>query len=101
MLVEVRVSCPDEATAAAIGAAAVEGRLAACAHVVPLRSIYRWQGEVHRETEYAVALRTRETLVERLAGLIAAMHPYELPAIMSYPCRADAATTRWVETETS
>ena len=82
-LVEVRVSCPSEDVAAEIGRAAVEARLAACAHVSPLRSVYRWRGEVHEDAEWSPVLRSRRDLLPRLAALIRQRHPYELPAIMS------------------
>jgi periplasmic divalent cation tolerance protein len=100
-IAEIRVSCPDEATADEIGAAAVEARLAACAHVTPLRSIYRWEGRVERATEYAVSLKTRNDLAERVADLIRQRHSYDLPAIMVHPCRSDEATARWIIEETS
>jgi periplasmic divalent cation tolerance protein len=95
-LIELRVSCPDETTAGRIGRAAVEARLAACAHVAQVRSVYRWQGEVHESAEWTLTLRSRAPLFDRLAELIRGRHPYELPAIMSYPCAADDATAAWI-----
>ena len=95
-LVEVRVSCPSEGVAEAIGRAAVEARLAACAHLTPIRSVYRWQGAVHEETEWSASLKSRTELFDRLADLIRGAHPYDLPAIMSHPCGADDATAAWI-----
>jgi periplasmic divalent cation tolerance protein len=100
-LIEVRVSCPDEATADRIGRAAVEARLAACAHIAPIQSIYRWQGEVHEDPEWSLTLKTRAPLADRLADHIRRAHPYELPAIMSHPCGADDATAAWILESTS
>jgi periplasmic divalent cation tolerance protein len=100
-LVEIRVSCPDLAVADAIGAAAVEARVAACAHVTPLRSIYRWEGRVERAEEYAVSLKTREDLADRVAALIRDRHPYDLPTIMIHPCRSDEPTAKWIAAETT
>ena len=95
-VVELRVSCPDEAVGRKIGRAAVEARLAASAHVWPIRSIYRWKGAVHEAGEWSLSLKTRGDLFERLAALVREAHPYELPAIMSHPCDADAPTAAWI-----
>ena len=100
-LIEVRVSCPSEAVAEQIGRAAVEAGLCACAHVSPLRSIYRWQGDIHEEAEWTLNLKSRAELFHRLATLIRGAHPYELPAIMSHPCGADDATAAWIVEATS
>jgi periplasmic divalent cation tolerance protein len=100
-LMEVRVSCPTEAIAGTIGRAAVEAQLCACAHIAQVRSIYRWQGEVREDSEWSLTLRTRADLVQRLRVLIREAHPYDLPAIMSHPCEADAATTDWIVEATS
>ena len=100
-LIEVRVSCASEEQAAAIGRAAVEVRLAACAHVSPLRSVYRWQRGIHEDGEWSLSLKSRAALFDRLAALIRERHPYDLPAIMSHPCNADDATAAWIVEETS
>ena len=96
-LLEVRVSCPSEAVAEAIGRAAVDAQLAACAHLTPIRSVYRWEGAIHEDMEWSVSLKSRGELFDRLADLIRGVHPYELPAIMSHPCGADDATAAWIE----
>ena len=99
--IEVNVSCPDEDLAKRIGRAAVEARLVACAHIAPIRSVYRWEGAVHDHPEWSLALKSRAEHFGRLAGLIRNLHPYDLPAIMSHPCGADRATADWIADETS
>ena len=100
-LVEVRVSCPSEAVAEEIGRAAVDARLAACAHVAPLRSVYRWEGAVRRDEEWSLSLKSCAELFDPLADLIRSTHPYDLPAIMSHGCGADGATAAWIVEATS
>ena len=64
--------------------ALVERRLAACVNVVPgVVSHYRYQGELHRDAEWLLVVKTR---VERLAALrtaLAELHPYELPELVA------------------
>ena len=57
----------------------VEDRLVACGqHIAPIRSIYRWEGTVHDDSEMRVALHTRTSLVDRVIDHPRA-HPYEVP----------------------
>ena len=101
-LIEVWVTCPDNDIALAIANAAVEARLAACANIVPgITSVYRWEGELVRDREYSVVLKTRAVLFDRLSAAIRAEHPYEVPAIIATPVVAVTADYRdWVLAET-
>lgn len=82
--IDVLVTCPDRATAEAIGQACVEDRLAGCANILgQATSIYRWLGEIERAEEQVVLLKTRASLFERLAARVKALHPYETPAIVA------------------
>lgn len=76
-------TCPDADTAARIATTRVEGRLAACANVIPgLRSFYRWQGRVECDQEQLLMAKTHRTRYADLEPAIRAQHPYELPEIL-------------------
>jgi periplasmic divalent cation tolerance protein len=98
----VNVTCPDEATALAIGRLVVERRLAACANVVPgVRSIYRWMGEINEDSEVLLTLKTREDFVESLYTAIVANHPYQQPAIEVLALSgAGRGVAAWIRAET-
>lgn len=69
--------------------ALVERRLAACVSVVPgLVSTYRWKGEVCRDEERLLVIKTRADGVEALREALVAMHPYELPELVVLPVSA-------------
>ena len=53
---EVIITAPDADWLAQFTTELVAGRLAACGHNIgPIRSIYRWQGEIHDAPEARVA----------------------------------------------
>lgn len=88
-MIEVEVNCPDIDTARAIGRAAVESGLAACANVVAgVESVYLWQGRVESDPEVALRLKSRLPVFGRLCALVTRMHPYDLPAIVALPVLA-------------
>ena len=98
---EVHVTCPDAETATRIGRSLVERGLAACANVGgPLRSIYRWNGEIACDEEWSLTVKTRLDLAEDAAALIRAEHPYDLPAVVVQAIRADADTAGWIASAT-
>ena len=64
----------------------VEQRLAACVQVVgPVKSVYRWEGEIEQAEEWVCLIKTREDLFEKTKDLIEANHSYEVPECLSTP----------------
>ena len=83
---EVVVTADDAGWLAGFTRTLVEERLAACGHVVePVRSVYRWDGELHDEREARVALHTRRSLVPAIVARTAELHPYDVPCVLALP----------------
>jgi len=97
----VYVLYPDPASAREAARTMVERRLAACANMLAGgRSVYRWEGAVREEDEVPVLFKTVPHQVQALASALAETHPYELPAILSWPVAASDGYARWVDEET-
>src|SRR5690348_16012004 len=78
------VTAGNQETAAAIGRALVEERLAACANLLgPIRSIYRWRGAVEDAGEHLLLIKTRASLFAALQARVKQLHPYEVPEIVA------------------
>ncbi|MEM9383556.1 MAG: divalent-cation tolerance protein CutA [Pseudomonadota bacterium] len=78
-------SCPPD-HAQAIADALVEEQLAACVNIMPAGiSTYRWQGEIARDREVLLLIKTASTRVSALAERIRELHPYELPEVIAVP----------------
>lgn len=99
---EVVVTAADAEWLAGFTRRLVTDRLAACGqHLTGVRSIYRWQGEVHDEAEARVALHTRASLVPAVVERAAREHPYDVPCVIALPVLAgNPAYLRWVLQET-
>lgn len=98
-------TAPDADAAERIARTLVEERAIACATLLPgASSIYRWRGEVQREAEVVMLMKTRAAGVERLKARLAEVHPYEVPELLVLEVHdALAPYCAWVleETETS
>ncbi len=85
-------TCPDQATAERIAETLVDERLAACVNLVPgLTSIYRWQGQIQRDAEWLLIIKTRRTVYSLLEARLRELHPYEVPEIIALPIQAGLA----------
>jgi len=69
----------------------VNARLAACVQILPeIQSIYRWQGEVARESEVLLLVKTASGRFDDLVSRVTAIHSYETPEIIALPVAAAA-----------
>ena len=94
----VLVTAPTADVAAALARSLVEEGLAACGNVVPgLRSIYRWEDQVHDEAEVLLVLKSRAPLFEPLRERVVALHPYQCPEVLQLDVAAGHAPyLRWI-----
>ena len=77
--------------------AIVHLRLAACAQIEAIESIYRWRGEVLEDSEFRVLFKTQPARYAQIEAAIRQHHPYELPAIHAIPTvAAEPAYAAWV-----
>ncbi|MDW8213501.1 MAG: divalent-cation tolerance protein CutA [Roseiflexaceae bacterium] len=85
-----------------IATALVEQRLAACAQISQIESVYRWKGDIQHEPEFRVLFKTTAARYPDVEAAIRALHPYELPAIHSFAIEhVYAPYGAWVEENTS
>jgi periplasmic divalent cation tolerance protein len=77
---------PDAPTGERLARALVEERLAACVNLVPgLTSIYRWQGEVARDSELLLVIKAQRSALAALVERVRTLHPYEVPELIALP----------------
>lgn len=83
-VVALLTTAPSVEVAERIGEMLVGERLVACANVVPgIRSIFRWQGAVARESEVLLVLKTTAEAWDDARRRIVELHPYEVPEVIA------------------
>jgi periplasmic divalent cation tolerance protein len=79
-------TCPSHAVAEQIATTLVCRHLAACVNILPgITSVYRWQGEVEKDQEYLLLIKTDSNHYTEVESCIAGLHPYELPEVIAVP----------------
>ena len=98
----VLTNMPDRASAEKLAALLIEQRLAACVNLLaPCDSVYRWRGEIQRDEEHPLLIKTTQERYAELETSIRANHPYELPEIIAVSIvQGLSAYLQWVESET-
>lgn len=102
MFIIIYITCPTAAEAEKIGGALLAEKLIACANIMsPHTALYRWKGQTERTEEFAVIMKTRAELFDKVKETIAGMHSYECPCIVSWPIEnGHAPFLDWIEAET-
>ena len=97
-LIEGHVSAPDAESARRIAEELVGQGYAACVQVLgPMASVYRWEGEVHRSTEYLLLLKTTDEAFPSVVETVRRHHRYDVPEVIAVPVvNALAEYGQWV-----
>ena len=78
--------------AAEVARTLVTEGLAACVNIVgPVRSIYRWDGEVCDDTETLAVIKTTREQFEAMRARLVELHPYDVPEVIALPVEAGHA----------
>lgn len=75
----------------------VERKLAACAQISQIESVYRWQDAVQQEPEFRILFKTTDERYALVESAIRELHSYELPAIHAFAfAHVDEAYAAWI-----
>jgi len=76
---------PDKESAKQAAKLLVDRHLAACVQMLPVESVYSWQGKVCEENEITLYIKTKTALFEKIAALLKENHSYEVAEIIQVP----------------
>ncbi|PIU32446.1 MAG: divalent-cation tolerance protein CutA [Syntrophobacteraceae bacterium CG07_land_8_20_14_0_80_61_8] len=98
----VMVTAGSEAEADQLARVLVGERLAACVNLVaPIRSIYRWKGELCDDREVLMIIKTRSSRFDALDRRVRQLHSYEVAEVIGWPVTRGAPDyLKWVADQT-
>ena len=92
----VYITCPTIDEAETIGRELLERRLVACVNILPgVVSLYRWKGDVTRDSEIVMIAKTRLSLAGQVTDAVRKIHSYETPAITIF--RAESVEKNYLD----
>ena len=78
----------------------VEERLAACANIFPIKSIYEWNATLQDDQEWVAIVKTTHERWPTLKSRVEEIHPYEVPCIMKIEVEANEKYEAWIHAQT-
>lgn len=71
--------------------------LAACVQLLPIHSVYRWQGAVQHDAETLLLVKTRTALYAEVEACIRRQHSYSVPEVLCLPvCAGSVPYLDWL-----
>lgn len=93
------ITCKDEAEAERISRALIEKRLVACCNMFPIKSLYRWKGDLAGEEEIVIIAKSSHDNYNEIEKEVKALHSYEIPCILLFDVKANKDFEEWVKGE--
>jgi periplasmic divalent cation tolerance protein len=97
------VTAHNEDEARRIAETVVDERLAACVNIINgVESIYRWQGEVSRDRELLLIIKTTADRYGELERRVKELHSYTTPEVIAFRIEQGSASyLDWIRDSTS
>lgn len=77
---------PDKRVSQEIAKYLVKHHLAACVSAIDkVESVFSWDGEMEKEKEILLMIKTLRTNFEKIKAVITDLHPYNVPEIIALP----------------
>ena len=74
-----------------------DGLIACVNRVGPVRSSYRWQGELCQDEEYQLHMKTSHERLDDLKDAIERHHPYDCPEVVILSAESSQSYSEWVQ----
>ncbi|MFH1638362.1 MAG: divalent-cation tolerance protein CutA [Candidatus Woesearchaeota archaeon] len=99
MMILVYITCADEKEANVVSEHLLNKKLIACANIFPIKSIYRWKGEIAAENEVVVVAKSIEGKFNEIKKEVKKVHSYKVPCIIKINAEANEEYENWVGKE--
>jgi periplasmic divalent cation tolerance protein len=88
--------------ARSLGRGLVEAGLVACVQLLPIESIYSWQGKVEEDAEVLMLLKARADRFGAIETLLSEHHSYDTPEIVQLDvARGSVSYLDWIDEVTA
>ncbi len=96
----VLVTAGSRQEADAIAESLIQAKLAACVNLLPVFSIYTWQGTIHRDEEWQLLIKSERSRFDELEAKIRELHSYDVPEIIALPIVAGSQPyLQWISSQ--
>ncbi|MFC1741527.1 divalent-cation tolerance protein CutA [Nanoarchaeota archaeon] len=94
------ITCRDAEEAKDISKKLLDKKLVACGNMLPMNSMYEWEGKLNEDSEVILLLKTTKEKAEEAEAEIKGMHSYNIPCILKLDTDANPEYLDWVKEQT-
>ena len=92
--------CSSEEEAGKIAEILLNKRLVACAKKLPVKSVFRWKGELNRAAEVVLLLETEDKFFDAIESEVRKLHSHKTFILASIPVgKTSEGVTEWLKEE--
>jgi len=95
-MIIVYITCSGPEEAKNIAQALVNAKLAACANYFPIKSLYKWEGEMKNDDETVLLVKSEDSKFNEIKKKVIAIHSCKLPCILKFNAEANNQFEKWV-----
>ena len=94
-------TCASAEEAERLARRVIDDRLAACVNILaPVRSFYRWKGEIQDSAEWLLIIKSTRDKFDGLRAALESAHTYEVPEVIAIPIVEGSPNyLSWIERE--
>jgi periplasmic divalent cation tolerance protein len=98
--IDVYITYPNMESAKKVVDHLLKKRLIACANLMPVESLYWWEGKIEETLEIVSVVKTQKKHWKMLKAEVERIHPYKVPSIMMLDAVANKKYEDWIRSET-
>jgi periplasmic divalent cation tolerance protein len=99
--IQVQTTVGSEEEAFLYASSMVKMNLVACVHYYPIKSIYRWKGQIEKSDEFLLLIKAPLKNKDKIIDYIKQEHSYEIPEILVLEFESGSKEyLDWIDEET-
>lgn len=96
-IIYVYITNPSHEEAVLLARHLLKKRVIGCANLIPITSLYWWEGKIEEGGEVVLLAKTNGDMYEAVRREVESVHPYSVPCVVRIPVSANERYFEWLQ----